>query len=369
MTSLVNELNDLFMEMEDVFDGIFQWLASQYDKRSGGFYYAQSSIDDEYLSPDIESTAQALNILQRNELLDNLPEQMKEQLINFFQKKQDNSSGYFYDVNPLMKQDEVMVHRALSYAVGSLRRLGASPLYPLPIASEAAPPYVKSIEAYRKQWDTINFSNSWRGCDRFATSCVYMEEIPENKQKRFVNEAVQYLLERQNKETGLWGEGSLYVQLSGTFKLYTFFSKYQIPFPHKEKIYQSILTCLRTEHAEDMCYIRNPIDLLSYMDVEIPEKELVEILTITFENMSKLKRSDGGFSRELQGSPPAPNVAQVKKGEHYPLMPEPVLLGRGKVEGDMNATTQATLIRLKCHRLAGQKVVPIKGSEQFYSYL
>jgi hypothetical protein len=75
-----------------------------------------------------------------------------------------------------------------------------------------------------------------------------------------------------------------------------------------------------------MCYIRNPINLLSYINLSIPEKEWIEILQITVGNMQKLKREDGGFSREVGNSPKAPNVAQVKGGEFYPEMPSPVCL-------------------------------------------
>jgi hypothetical protein len=41
---------------------------------SGGFYYARSSSADRKFSPDIESTAQALNIIIRNNLLKDMPE-------------------------------------------------------------------------------------------------------------------------------------------------------------------------------------------------------------------------------------------------------------------------------------------------------
>lgn len=118
-------------------------------------------------------------------------------------------------------------------------------------------------------------------------------------------------------------------------------------------MYESIKLALRTEEAADMCYIRNPIDLLSYLKLDIPDEELYEILSITAASMKRLLRPDGGFSRELAHSPSAPNVAQVKPGEFYPDMPAPVHLGLGLKEGDMNAGTQAILIRSLCYSLAG----------------
>jgi hypothetical protein len=82
--------------------------------------------------------------------------------------------------------------------------------------------------------------------------------------------------------------------------------------------------------------------------------------------MRKLKRPDGGFSREIETSPPAPNVAQIKAGEVYPDMPEPVVLSKGLYEGDMNASTQTTLIRQQLYKMVGIPIVPLKESVDFY---
>ncbi|CAG9620954.1 prenyltransferase/squalene oxidase repeat-containing protein [Sutcliffiella rhizosphaerae] len=351
-----------------LFDGFIPWLAGQYDSGTGGFYYAQSAKGNPSFVPDIESTSQGLNILIRNNILENMSEDQKNQMIAFFQGKQHVRSGYFYDENPAMKKDEVMVHRALSYTKGSLSKLGSSPKYQLPLHAKSAPEYVTSTQSYLEKWKSIDLSNSWRGCDLLATSCVYIGDMDEKEQRPFLDEAVAYLESIQDPETGLWGEGSLYVRISGTFKLHTFYSKFNIPMPNTDKIYQSILTCLRTEEAEDMCYIRNPINLLAYMKPNISREELIEMIDITAHNMKKLKRADGGFSRELGNSPTAPNVAQVKDGA-YPDMPEAVHLSEGLYEGDMNASTQAVLIRMQCYELAGEECAPVYGSSNFYKLI
>lgn len=362
-------ISQLLEQLDEVYVGLFKWLAGQYSPEHGGFYYAKSSWNDTSFVPDIESTSQSLNILERQQLLDQMPEKMKRELVGFYQKKQHPQTGYFLDAHPAMSKDEVMVHRSINYSTGSLRKLGSKPLYPLPFEANSAPDYVKSPEAYLEKWKSIDLSNSWRGCDRLATSCTYIGQMPEAEQAPFLEEASRYLQSIQDPETGLWGEGSLYVRISGTFKLHTFYSRFGIPMPNTNRIYQSVLHCLRTEIASDMCYIRNPIDLISYIRVTISQVELKEILTITITNMEKLKRSDGGFSRELNTSPPAPNVAQVKMGEYYPDMPEPVALSQGLYEGDINASTQATLIRRQSYRLAGCVEEPLQEAAEFYSHL
>jgi len=339
--------------MEGLFTELPSWLAGQYDAKSGGFFYARSSCRLEGRVPDIESTAQALNMIARLELLDEVPTEVKERLVVFFQSKQHPESGYFYDDDPLMKEDEVMVARAIGYSRNALRLLGAAPLYPLPGTADQAPAYMESPESYLRWLESIELSNSWRGCDRLSCSHVYLKDLSVDVQKNYTDTALHFFERIQNEHTGLWGEGSLYVQISGTFKLHIFYNSFKVPMPRSAKIYTSILQALRHDSATDMCYIRNPIHLLSYLKPSMLKSELLFILLTTTANMSRLLRSDGGFSRELEHSPPAPNVAQVKPGDSYPNMPKAVFLSEGLVEGDMNAATQALLIRSLCYELAG----------------
>lgn len=358
---------DLLADMDGLLGELPAWLAGQYDTQSGGFYYARSSRLLTGRRPDIESTAQALNMLERLGLLTAMPVRLKENMLHFFRSRQDPVSGYFYDDDPAMRDDEVMVARAVGYSVNALRKLGAEPQYPLPYLTDQAPPYMRSPDAYLQWLRSVELSNSWRGCDRLACSNVYLKQLEQPNRDKYVQTAFQFFEKMQDKISGLWGEGSLYVRISGTFKLHTFYSGFQTPMPGTEQMYASILLALRQEEAGDMCYIRNPVHLLSYIKPAITTEELRFILQTTFYNMSRLLRADGGFSRELAHSPSAPNVAQVKEGAYYPEMPKPVHLSEGKVEGDMNAATQALLIRSLCYRLAGVQAPPF-GEKQLSSF-
>ncbi|MCR2805969.1 hypothetical protein [Paenibacillus soyae] len=357
--------------MGDLFEGFFDWLADRYDPVSGGFYYAGSSA---YLAkePDIESTAQALTILDQTGLLTGMPVTVRRRLIAFLQRKQDPAGGYFWDEDPAMRQDEVMAARAIGYSRNALYKLGAEPLYPLPGGLTTAPSYMSSPSAYREWLKSIPLTNSWRGCDRLCGSQAYIKALPVEKQGDYVKEALRFFEETQDSATGLWGEGSLYVRVSGTFKLHTFYGAFRERMPRTDDIRRTVLHCLRTEEAIDMCYIRNPVDLMYYTKAAMDAEELAGFLKITLGNMGRLLRPDGGFSRELAHSPAAPNVAQVKDGEYYPDMPEPVRLGLGLLEGDMNAGTQAVRIREWCHKLAGLpapkwKVDDVRFFERFHA--
>jgi hypothetical protein len=343
-------------ELDELFAGFFPWLAGRYDSKSGGFFYAPSSRTLLDFEPDIESTAQALSILERSELLDRLPRPMIEGLVAFFRGKQDRDSGFFLDRDPNMRKDEVMVARAMGYASRSLRRLGSSPAYPLPEAA-AEPDHMRSPESYLDWLARTDLRSSWRGCDLMMSANHYIERMPSPRREAFVEAARGYFAEIQDPETGLWGEGNPYTRISGTFKMNMFYKAFDIEMPRAQAVYGTILACLRGEEARDMCWIRNPIDLIGSLRdrIDLPREEWAEILAITASNMRALLRADGGFSRELAHSPVAPNVAQVKEGESCPRMPVPVPLGRGLVEGDMNAGTQAMLIRDTARSLSGRE--------------
>lgn len=348
-----------------LFEGFFEWLEGQYDPASGGFFYARSSRRSGRFTPDIESTAQALNILERCGVLERFAAREAERVVAFFQSKQDPETGLFYDADPNMRLDDVMVGRAVGYSVGALKKFGASPRYALPRGSAATPSYMASPEALGEWLRSISLANSWRGCDRMSHCGTYIAALPAAEREPYLRVAFEYLNGIQDPDTGFWGEGAPYVQLSGTFKTHLFYNRFGVPIPRKERIYDSILRVLRTETAFDMCYIRNPISLLSSMKLSIPPDDMTEIAEVTIANMAKLKQDDGGFSRELGHSPPAPNVAQVKPGEAYPDMPAPVPLGLGEAEGDMNAGTQAVLVRYTLRELAELPAAHLAAADRF----
>ncbi|WP_373232963.1 hypothetical protein [Cohnella sp.] len=362
------QLMDIQQDGDSLFNEFFEWLEGQYDTASGGFYYAQSSKRSGQFTPDIESTGQALNILERCRLLDRLNASVREKTIRYFQSKQDPMTGLFYDTDPNMRLDDVMVGRATGYSIGALGKFGASPLYPFPKQSAATPAYMESPQTLEAWLRSISLTNSWRGCDKLSHCATYVLALSMGERAPYLAELFAYLADLQHPSTGLWGNGSRYVQISGTFKLHLLYNRFGIPMQRVDHIYDSILDVLRKEHATDMCYIRNPISLLSSMKISIPLDEMTEIAEITIANMAKLKREDGAFSREIDRSPPAPNIAQVKKGETYPDMPIPVPLGLGLVESDMNASTQAVLIRYTLRELSGLPVQHLPVPQSLLSF-
>ena len=274
-----------------LFENFFDWLDQQYDPDTGGFYYARSSSASSSLTPDIESTAQAINLLERCSLLSAVNDRMRQGLIRFFQQKQRKDTGYFLDDHPYMKDDEVMVGRALGYSIGALNKLGAKPLYSLPLAYDALPAHMATPHAYREWLERVEMSNSWRGCDRVSVTAAYIIQMEEKARAPYVESAFDFFAATQSTSSGLWGKGSRYVQLSGTFKLHLFYNQFDRPLPREELIYDSIKRTVAEDEAVDMCFIRNPVHLLSYLKVNITDQELLDLITATYTNLHRLLRS------------------------------------------------------------------------------
>lgn len=121
-------------------EGVVDWISGLYDPNIGGFYYSESARDHEGYLPDLESTGQAMCILQYNNMLDhiggtqNLPDFMKKQIISFVKPLQD-PNGYFYHPQWTKERTDRLVERRardLCYALGALSSAGGRPTYDTP---------------------------------------------------------------------------------------------------------------------------------------------------------------------------------------------------------------------------------------------
>lgn len=335
------QITEILKEFDPLYEKFYTWLAGQYDAASGGFYYAVSSKISPEFQPDIESTGQAVNILEASSLMETMPEKMKKQIINFFLERQ-TPEGYFFDPQNDMRNVERMVARAVMYSCTSLRALGGSPKYAPPGKNaDTLPEHFKSFELLEKWLDARPWDYAWMAGDNIQATGAYIHLMPKAEQDKYLDFICKYLIEHQDKKTGLWGDGRPYIKLSGAFKLALFYRGFGLTIPNAELLYQSVLEILRTDISEDMCWTRNPMDLLIALRKQLgkyPEEDIVEILTITLANLKQYLKPDGGFSRHVEASLEVPNN---------------VPLGKGLPEGDMNASTQGLRIRTVAYQLAG----------------
>jgi hypothetical protein len=348
--SKTKQIFAVLKSFDPLFQNFYPWLAGQYDPSYGGFYYAASSKpcapggEFPEFQPDIESTGQAVQILYNSNLVQQMPEEMRRQLVSFFQKRQ-TPEGYFYDPHNNMRTIERMIGRAVMYSSTALELLGARPVYPLPGSIENSttlPEHLKSLAALKKWIDERPWHNAWMACDNIQANDGYLRAMPPVEAEKYVEFICNYIQEHQDPHTGLWGEGRPYIKISGAFKLAMFYGSIHKPMPNAELIYQSLLDGLRHDISEDICWTRNPIDLLLVLRKQLgtyPEDDLLEIFTITCQNLKQYLKPDGGFSRHVDCSLEIPNN---------------VPLGKGLVEGDMNASTQALRIRKTAYEVSGR---------------
>lgn len=330
----MNALNALLKRHESLFNDFFAWLSATYDAESGGFYYAHSSVGSSEFQPDIESTAQGINILENENLFNRIPPGMSAAFIRFFQSRQ-NPDGFFLDPHNEMHTVQRMRARALSYSVGALRKFGAQPLFPLPgEGGEASlPDYMRSLPEFEQWLQQRPWDYAWMACDNISASSVYIRSLPSPEREKWIDYLLNWLTERQDPETGFWGEGRPYVRLSGAFKLGLMYRALGVEMPNSKKVFFSLLKTAREDTSEDMCWTRNTVDLLSMLRPwlgGIEQPHIPELLEISLTNLSRYKKPDGGFSRHP---------------EHSLAMPNNVVLGLGLAEGDMNAGTQAIRVR------------------------
>ncbi len=342
--------NYILDKIDSLFKDFYTWLKGRYDYESGGFYYAESSGTDQVFKPDIESTAQAVHILEGSKLLRKMPELMKKKIITFFQSRQDPDTGFFYDPHNEMREIDRMVARATAYSIKCLERFNKKPLYPVPGSKgiDTLPENINTKEKLLKWLENRDWSYSWMACDNISAARIYFKYLPGKERKTYLSAIWDFLEKKQDKSTGMWGEGRPYVKISGAFKLAGLYSCFNKKMPNADKINKSILSALRNDISEDMCWTRNPVDLLMYIKPQlgkIPKEEINEIITITYNNLKTYLKPDGGFSRHRENSLAVPNN---------------VILGKGLKEGDMNAGTQALRIRNYCYKLAGKKVKLLK---------
>lgn len=337
-------------ELNELFTNFIPWLCRQFDRETGGFYYAASSLGSQKFRPDIESTAQAVNILEMTGLLSRLPFKTKIKIISFFQERQ-TEQGYFLDPHNEMYKVDRMVARALSYSKNSLARLGAEPLLALPGNKQAElPGHMQTLDKFGRWLDERPWDNAWMACDNISAATVYLKSMPEDESKVFLDYLLPWLEQKQDRRTGMWGEGRPYIQLSGAFKLCLFYRNINQVMPNPGLIFNFLMNTLRTDKAEDFCWVRNPVDLLTVLLEQIPQPDpaiLDQIYTTTLKNMSVFLKDDGGFSRGRENSLAMPNNQ---------------ILGKGLAEGDMNAGTQAIRIRMLFHKLTGRQETELPNS-------
>lgn len=343
---------------------IVDYLYELYDPATGGFYYSISSRDMEGTTPFSEGTRFAVEALMKGGMT--LPEWYKEKLGKWILYHQDEGDGYFYEdlwgkITSGPRKD-----RDLTYSRNLLEWCGMKPLYPIPHERIAAnpqsakvPEYLKSREAIIEYMDGLDWSTStiWSTGQKLSSAASLISAAG------LYDTVYEYIVNRQNPETALWGEGLGWMNTNGAMKLSTFVQKPGHPYPNIETMIDSVLKLLSGDApAEAATYIWNPFvalgNALHSVDGEARDKaraKLIEqgadIVNFAVDSALKLKRPDGGFSSSI-------NRAQAtQQGFAYGLgLP---------TESDMDGTVIAGhRLRATIHGVFG-----VSCSDDYYAHL
>ena len=392
-----DEAIDVLCEIYKLYDeNLYIWLANLYESdidnatytvlgepvRVGGFYYSNSARDNNgYLFwrflPDIESTVQALNILENSGLAfdyggkwqNMLSDDIKQELLNFALSLQSYKDGNFYHPQWGTNISSSRRGRDRGWAVQLIRALGEKPLfdtpsgvdghYPIgtnPVASmnmpfgtsvavavsKVTPTAVatefSSEENFKKYLDNLKINK-----DSYSAGNTLDSRSGEINAAGLTKYLREYLRDIQC-DNGLWEEEVSYNAINGLMKLSSRFAT-RDPFPNADKAVNSIMSVFESEvengldetlpQIETICYIYNPwvalknvMQYLSYEDKLALKSKLSEngsiYLQNTLDKLTVFKKDDGGFSYYQQTSSPLSQSAMV-------AVP-------GSRESDVNAT-------------------------------
>lgn len=336
---------------------VLVWLGGLFDTRIGGFYYSASAKNSDGYLPDVESTYQAIVLLQRLGVIssyDKIPESVRRKIAGFICSLEDPDNGYFY--HPQWSRDltdskNSRKGRDLTWAIALSSWLDFKFPYPDAAtrrreinrkASAVNSDIFSSKESFEKYLEGLDF-----GDDILKSVHVLVSQADQIRAAGLSDVALEFLNNLQNEENGLLsGKANsktvyAFYGISGLYK-----SVFKTKLPASRRVAEIILSEYLCDGANFPVsnvfnirnlwgIIENIIDTLKdygdeadrlYAD-EIKSrllKNAPSLITYTAESIAKFKRPTGAFSLFEQGSPTT--------SQGVPVAPE------NTQGGDVNAT-------------------------------
>ena len=304
---------DLLIDKEQL-----DYFYDLYDPRTGGFYYSISSRDSEEMTPFAEGTSFVLTALHHGGMT--LPDWYKKKVGNWVLDHQDESDGFFYEELWGKITSGPRIYRDLVYSQSILGLCGLKAKYLYPEerikAGEASseksagfPEYLESKEKMKEYLDSLNWKETWSTGQKLVTAMSMI------KAAGLYEYVYDYIVDKQNKETGLWGDGLDWMNTNGAMKLSGFFEDEDHPYPNPRLAIESVKKIYGGEVPPTYAtYIWNPFVLLSSI-LYSNKKRAEELRSLLWSSGADivnravdcallLKRKDGGFASCLnEGAP------------------------------------------------------------------
>lgn len=370
-------INDLSVELRNalsLIDSKFSedtvdWLASLYDKDSGGFYYAVSSRDNDEFWVDVESIVQAISIMQRLGMIKcmdgvwDMPDWFREKSKAYLQARQDESDGYFYDPQYREIADRAKKERNTGFAASCLREdLNSNPLYKIPAERLAEN---KKAQTENKSSEKKNDTDSVYDSEESFTAWLdYLVASRPNsyywgsdlasaagmiRAAGYSKILADWLKTKQYKENGTFEKDFNMTAVNGVLKIVGFFEEAGEEYPNYEIFLDKVIDFTRDFTPSSAAECWNPLGamkpIIRSLGDNIPgnikeklDLNLAALITNVANKMDVFKKPDGGYS-----------YAKDKSS----LCSNNVVVCKALPEGDVNALALMALVYLEVYDLAG----------------
>jgi len=302
--AIINALKKYY----EVYDSnVLLWLADLYDSDTGGFYYSNSGRNTIGYGPDIESTRQALSILENSGIMagrsfdDALPDWMGDQIGKWVKGLQ-KENGFFYHPQWTVEEHKsARLSRDLGQALALLEWFGYRPTYDtvvgskgdglladgtpvgvkstgylrasvasrisqiVPANSSQYPAHLQTTDAFRKYLEEeipIN-EDPYRMSNQLATQAGVI--ISRGREYRDI--LVEFLDSKQNPRTGFWTLDNItyadgdWEGINCFLKLSDVYNQCGAPIRNSMKVAESCFEVLMTADLHtfgSVCYVYNP---------------------------------------------------------------------------------------------------------------
>ncbi len=336
-----------------------EWIGSIWDKETGGFYFSPSARDTDGYYPDIESTGQALGVLQDLGLTPDpwtFPEPFRTRAVNFLRELQDED-GFFY--HPQWGKDINTSRRARDLASATLfiEGLGSSLKYPSALEqmkaatengsadSSAIPEHLRSEETFISYLDSLEVNRN-----SYSAGQTIAMQAPQIAAVGLGDVCIRYLNEHQ-LDNGIWESELNYATANGMLKICHAYNALGADLPRLDKVVDAtITTVLAPETPKAIVDVFNPLMQINYLRNIVARSDdpnrlseadriiasrAVTILDVTREKLSIFALADGSFAYY-----PLDHVygdGQWSQGK---------IVAPACTEGNMNATQLANASRI-----------------------
>ncbi|MBO5906679.1 MAG: hypothetical protein J6Q85_00810 [Clostridia bacterium] len=413
-------------------DDLIKWYANLYDPYYGAFYCTTSGKENDGFLPDIESTMQALDFLERSGMINHLDrdyrkvltDEQKAKIVRFIKSMQ-LPNGYFY--NLIMDQEVLDKYisrrgRDLSWCTNFLRELGASPTYDTPngMKGDGLDKDGKPVADYVSKFAE---AKTEEGADKPASCAAALNNYPDYLENRetllawleekvpiktgsygagnllnavfreikarsdaligagadysLCDTLINWLNERIDENTGYWSDKPTFAGTNGYFKTITLYNVWGYAYPEPVKVTKSILNGILGDEPSttNICEVFNLWMALCFTIGNVKSFHSPEVRDAVLNEINEVMYNRGRDAilntYKKQSAYQMPDGAFAHRVDRCLLWHQgDIPVGTGGQEGDVDAISKACMgITDTIATALGIKPIPLYSEREFKIYM